>query len=93
MTTDLEPNAGDDEPTQPQPAVTSSVWTPPADRTAERPLAARPPVPPPWPYAPSSSDAPSDPPTAEAPSAEAVKRIHERAGHPADEVYEVPVQA
>lgn len=29
----------------------------------------------------------------EAPSAEAVKRIHERAGHPADEVYEVPVQA
>ena len=29
----------------------------------------------------------------EAPSAEAVKRIHERAGHPAEEVYEVPVQA
>ncbi len=29
----------------------------------------------------------------EAPNAEAVKRIHERAGHPADEVYEVPVQA
>ncbi len=29
----------------------------------------------------------------EAPSAEAVKTIHERAGHPADEVYEVPVQA
>lgn len=29
----------------------------------------------------------------EAPDAEAVKRIHERAGHPADEVYEVPVQA
>lgn len=29
----------------------------------------------------------------EAPSAEAVKRIHERAGHPADDVYEVPVQA
>jgi hypothetical protein len=29
----------------------------------------------------------------EAPSAEAVKRIHERAGHPADQVYEVPVQA
>ena len=29
----------------------------------------------------------------EAPSADAVKRIHERAGHPADEVYEVPVQA
>jgi Protein of unknown function (DUF4242) len=29
----------------------------------------------------------------EAPSAEAVQRIHERAGHPADEVYEVPVQA
>jgi len=29
----------------------------------------------------------------EAPSAEAVKKIHERAGHPADEVYEVPVQA
>ena len=29
----------------------------------------------------------------EAPDAEAVKRIHERAGHPTDEVYEVPVQA
>jgi hypothetical protein len=29
----------------------------------------------------------------EAPSAEAVKKIHERAGHPTDEVYEVPVQA
>jgi Protein of unknown function (DUF4242) len=28
-----------------------------------------------------------------APSAEAVQRIHERAGHPADEIYEVPVQA
>jgi hypothetical protein len=28
-----------------------------------------------------------------APDAEAVKRIHERAGHPTDEVYEVPVQA
>jgi hypothetical protein len=29
----------------------------------------------------------------EAPDADAVKRIHERAGHPADHVYEVPVQA
>jgi hypothetical protein len=29
----------------------------------------------------------------EAPNAEAVRRIHERAGHPADQVYEVPVQA
>ncbi|MFC4785174.1 SCO4226 family nickel-binding protein [Nocardioides sp. MAHUQ-72] len=29
----------------------------------------------------------------DAPSAEAVQRIHERAGHPADSVYEVPVQA
>ncbi len=29
----------------------------------------------------------------EAPNADAVRRIHERAGHPADEVYEVPVQA
>lgn len=29
----------------------------------------------------------------EAPSAEAVKTIHERAGHPADQIYEVPVQA
>jgi hypothetical protein len=28
-----------------------------------------------------------------APSAEAVQRIHERAGHPADNIYEVPVQA
>ena len=25
--------------------------------------------------------------------AEAVQRIHERAGHPADNIYEVPVQA
>jgi hypothetical protein len=29
----------------------------------------------------------------EAPSPEAVKTIHERAGHPTDEVYEVPLQA
>jgi hypothetical protein len=29
----------------------------------------------------------------EGPSADAVKRIHEKTGHPADEVYEVPVQA
>jgi Nickel responsive protein SCO4226-like len=29
----------------------------------------------------------------EAPNAEAVRKIHERAGHPADEVHEVPVQA
>ena len=29
----------------------------------------------------------------EAPSAEAVRKIHERAGHPADNIYEVPVQA
>lgn len=29
----------------------------------------------------------------EAPSAEAVRKIHERAGHPADQIYEVPVQA
>jgi hypothetical protein len=29
----------------------------------------------------------------EAPNSEAVKKIHERAGHPADQVYEVPVQA
>lgn len=29
----------------------------------------------------------------EAPSADAVRRIHERAGHPADEVYPVPVEA
>jgi hypothetical protein len=29
----------------------------------------------------------------EAPDAEAVQRIHERAGHAADQVYEVPVQA
>jgi hypothetical protein len=28
----------------------------------------------------------------EAPSAEAVKKIHERAGHPATEVYPVPVE-
>ena len=29
----------------------------------------------------------------EAPNADAVRRIHERAGHPADEVYPVPVEA
>ncbi len=29
---------------------------------------------------------------AEAPNADAVRRIHERAGHPADEVYPVPVE-
>ena len=29
----------------------------------------------------------------EAPDADAVKKIHERAGHPTDEVYPVPVQA
>ena len=29
----------------------------------------------------------------EAPSAEAVQRIHERAGHPADNIYPVAVQA
>lgn len=29
----------------------------------------------------------------EGPDADAVRRIHERAGHPADEIYEVPVQA
>lgn len=29
----------------------------------------------------------------EAPSAEAVQKIHERAGHPADQIYAVPVQA
>jgi hypothetical protein len=29
---------------------------------------------------------------AEAPSADAIRRIHERAGHPPDEVYPVPVE-
>jgi hypothetical protein len=29
----------------------------------------------------------------EAPDAEAVQRIHQRAGHPADHIYPVPVQA
>jgi len=29
----------------------------------------------------------------EGPDAEAVQRIHERAGHPADKIYEVTVQA
>ncbi|MGE9807124.1 MULTISPECIES: SCO4226 family nickel-binding protein [unclassified Janibacter] len=29
----------------------------------------------------------------EAPDADAVRRIHERTGHPADNVYQVPVQA
>ena len=28
----------------------------------------------------------------EAPDADAIRRIHERAGHPADEVYPVPVE-
>ena len=29
----------------------------------------------------------------EAPDADAVKRVHAKAGHPTDQVYEVPVQA
>lgn len=29
----------------------------------------------------------------EAPDADAIRRVHEKAGHPADEVYPVPVQA
>jgi putative serine protease PepD len=63
-TIDLEPTEGGDEPTEPQPA-----WTLPADRTAERPLLPRAPVPPPWPYAPSDADdatpgAPLPPPPA-----------------------------
>lgn len=29
----------------------------------------------------------------EAPDAEAVQRIHQRSGHPADDIYAVPVQA
>lgn len=29
----------------------------------------------------------------EGPSKEAVQRVHERAGHPADEIYEVPYEA
>ncbi|MFE1879972.1 SCO4226 family nickel-binding protein [Streptomyces diastatochromogenes] len=29
----------------------------------------------------------------EAPSAEAVRRVHERAGHPADEIHPVPITA
>jgi hypothetical protein len=29
----------------------------------------------------------------EGPNADAVRKIHDRAGHPADEIYEVPVQA
>lgn len=29
----------------------------------------------------------------EAPNAEAVQRVHTRAGHPADEIYAVPVEA
>lgn len=29
----------------------------------------------------------------EGPSADAVRRIHELTGHPADDIYEVPVQA
>ncbi len=28
---------------------------------------------------------------AEGPNAEAVRRVHERAGHPADEIYEIPL--
>ena len=47
-TTDVEPSEGDspqpDDLTQELP-----VWDPPADPTAERPLAARPPEPPAWP--------------------------------------------
>ncbi|GAB2665543.1 SCO4226 family nickel-binding protein [Nocardia goodfellowii] len=29
----------------------------------------------------------------EAPDAEAVQKIHQRAGHPADNIYQVPIQA
>lgn len=29
----------------------------------------------------------------EGPNRDAIQRIHDRAGHPADEIYEVPVQA
>lgn len=29
---------------------------------------------------------------AEGPNAEAVRRVHARAGHPADEIYEVPIE-
>jgi hypothetical protein len=29
----------------------------------------------------------------EGPDADAVQRVHQRAGHPADNIYEVPVQA
>jgi serine protease Do len=63
--TDVEPTEGDspsqDDPTEPLP-----VWTPPADRTAERPLAARPPEPPAWPMVPASPASPEDdvPPSA-----------------------------
>ncbi|MGE0547935.1 MAG: SCO4226 family nickel-binding protein [Kofleriaceae bacterium] len=28
----------------------------------------------------------------EAPSKEAVQRVHQRAGHPSDEIYEVPIE-
>jgi hypothetical protein len=41
----------------------------------------------------SSSQGPASPgPAATGPSKESVLRIHERAGHPTNEIYEVPVE-
>jgi S1-C subfamily serine protease len=62
-TTDLEPTEGHDEPTEPLP-----VWAPPADRTAERPLTARPPVPAAWPSVESSGGPPLAPPPVDEPA-------------------------
>jgi S1-C subfamily serine protease len=64
-TTDLDPTEGHDQPADPPPTE-----APPADRTAERPFAARPPEPPAWPgFEPPAAPPPVDPATADGPQA------------------------
>ena len=69
-TTDVDPNGGEtpeqDDLTEPLP-----TWTPPVDPTAQRPLAARPPVPPAWPTAPLPYAPADDSESAAAPPADA----------------------
>ena len=59
-TTDLEPTEGHDQPTEP-----TMPWAPPADDTAERPLAAGPPEPP---AGPPAGEPPLPPPPAAPPA-------------------------
>jgi putative serine protease PepD len=64
-TTDLDPTEGHDQPTDPPPTE-----APPADRTAEGPLATRPPEPPAWPgFEPPVAPPPVDETTADGPPA------------------------